>query len=248
MRDFWTTKIYGFNMQNEKLTFELFSRYRGSLMGIAILGVCVLHAFSWGGMGDSMIAKAMGPIARIAFTEGFLFLSGLGLYYSFSKNNNMCSFYTKRVHRVLIPYVLMTAPFFMYNFVVENSSLPKVLLQSSTLYFWFFGNDGMWYISMSMVLYLIFPFVYRFIFVDKTEKRVLERTLFLVAICILACYGLYRYVPSYYNMVTIGISKTPIFFIGMLVGFYSCKKKAMSLSQFFWGYIAVHNIFFEKSL
>ena len=204
-------------------------------MGIAILGVCLLHAFRWAGVGDSLMAKALGPIARIAFTEGFLFLSGFGLYYSFSRNSDIRTFYIKRVHRVLLPYMLMTAPFFLYGLIEDKISLPQMLLKSSTLYFWFFGNDGMWYISMSVALYFIFPFAYRFIFVNKREKQSLQRTIFLVAISILVCVGLYLLAPGYYDKVTIGITKTPMFFIGMLVGYYACQKKAMSLKLIFGG-------------
>lgn len=204
-------------------------------MGIAILGVCLLHAFAWAGMGDSMMAKALGPIARIAFTEGFLFLSGFGLYYSFSRNSDIRTFYIKRVHRVLLPYVLMTVPFFLYGMIAGNISFPQMLLKSSTLYFWFFGNDGMWYISMSVALYFVFPFAYRFIFVNKTEKQSLNRILFLVASSILVCVGLYLLAPDYYDKVTIGITKIPMFFIGMLVGYYSCHKKVMSPKHIFGG-------------
>ena len=63
--------------------FSVFSKFRQELMGIAILGVCLLHAFGWAGIGDSVISKVVSPFARIAFTDGFLFLSGFGLYYSF---------------------------------------------------------------------------------------------------------------------------------------------------------------------
>lgn len=204
-------------------------------MGIAILGVCLLHAFAWAGVDDTIMAKVMAPIARIAFTEGFLFLSGFGLYYSYGRNNDIPSFYQKRVHRVLLPYMIMTAPFFLYGFVSGNSSLSKIILQSSTLYFWFFGNDGMWYISMSMALYLIFPLAYRFMFENNTEKTILIRTTLLVGFSILLCYVLYRYIPDYYHMVTIGISKTPIFFLGMLIGYFSFHKKAMTLKEIIGG-------------
>lgn len=204
-------------------------------MGIAILGVCLLHAFAWAGVDQTIVAKIMAPIARIAFTEGFLFLSGFGLYYSFSRNSDIRTFYTKRVHRVLLPYMIMTTPFFIYGFMSGNSSLSKIILQSSTLYFWFCGNDGMWYISMSMALYLIFPLAYRFMFFNNTEKGVIVRTTLLVGFSILICYGLYRYAPDYYHMVNIGISKTPIFFLGMLIGYFSFHKEAMSLKYLIGG-------------
>lgn len=62
-------------------------------MGVAILGVCIAHALVWSHLDTSIASKILGPFTRIAFTEGFLFLSGLGLYYSFQKNDNIDLFY-----------------------------------------------------------------------------------------------------------------------------------------------------------
>ena len=100
--------------------FSVLSRFRQELMGIAILGVCLLHAFDWAGIGDSVISKAISPFARIAFTEGFLFLSGFGLYYSFSKNSDLRQFYLKRVNRVLLPYMIMGLPFFLLTWQLNS--------------------------------------------------------------------------------------------------------------------------------
>lgn len=141
-----------------KWNFAIFSKYRGELMGIAILGVCLLHAFKWAELGDSLIAHAVGPFARIAFTDGFLFLSGFGLYYSFSKNGDLCKFYLKRLNRVLLPYMIMSLPFFLLGLITGNISVSTFLMKLTSLYFWFWGNDGMWYISMSVALYLFISF------------------------------------------------------------------------------------------
>lgn len=99
------------------LQFSDFSHYRRELMGIAIIGVCLLHAFAWTDIEGTKIARIIFPFARIAFTEGFLFLSGFGLYYSFCKNNNKRTFYLKRFNRVLLPYVIMCLPFFLRGLI-----------------------------------------------------------------------------------------------------------------------------------
>lgn len=170
-----------------KCGFAIFSKYRGELMGIAILGVCLLHAFKWAGIEESAIAHAVGPFARIAFTDGFLFLSGFGLYYSFSKNSDLRRFYIKRVNRVLLPYMIMGLPFFLIGLATGGMSLSAFLLKLTSLYFWFFGNDGMWYISMSMALYLLFPFAYKFLFDQVKGLRVVTRTMIIVVTCVSAC-------------------------------------------------------------
>lgn len=223
-------------MVMQTYSFDVFSRFRGELMGIAILGVCLLHAFGWADMGESFICKVISPFARIAFTEGFLFLSGFGLYYSFSKNHNKKTFYLKRFNRVLLPYVMMGAPFFLYGLIWGDVSFPQFLLKVTTLYFWFFGNDGMWYISMSVALYALFPFVYKFIFCNPQEKTIIGRTLLLVLACLVVCLALHYYAPAYYAKLAIGISKSPMFLIGMLSGYYSRHNRKLSWKHVFGGF------------
>lgn len=204
-------------------------------MGIAILGVCLLHAFKWAGIGESPIAHVVGPFARIAFTDGFLFLSGFGLYYSFRKNGDLRKFYTKRINRVLLPYMIMGLPFFLLGLITGDISVSDFLLKFTSLYFWFYGNDGMWYISMSLALYFIFPVAFKLLFVQQKELIVVARTLLIIATCVFVCFALYNFAPHYYNMLQIGITKAPMFFIGMLVGWYSCLGRSMSWKHLLGG-------------
>lgn len=213
---------------NLKSDFSVFSKFRQELMGIAILGVCLLHAFGWAGIGDSVISKVVSPFARIAFTDGFLFLSGFGLYYSFSKNGDLRQFYLKRVNRVLLPYMVMSLPFFLLSLSIGNISLSTFLLKLTSLYFWFWGNDGMWYISMSVALYFLFPVVYRFLFIKQKEQVILAKTLLVIITCVAVSFVLYDLAPHYFSMVQIGVTKAPMFFIGMLVGWYSFLGRSMS--------------------
>ena len=212
--------------------FSVLSKFRQELMGIAILGVCLLHAFDWAGIGDSVISKAISPFARIAFTDGFLFLSGFGLYYSFTKNGDLRKFYIKRVNRVLLPYMIMGLPFFLLSLITGCISVPTFLLKITSLCFWFLGNDGMWYISMSVALYFLFPVVYRFLFIRQKELVVLTKTLLIVITCVAVNFVLYALAPHYFSMVQIGTTKATMFFIGMLFGWYSCLGRSMSWKHF----------------
>lgn len=215
-------------------------------MGIAILGVCLLHAFKWAGIGESLIAHAVGPFARIAFTDGFLFLSGFGLYYSFRKNGDLRKFYTKRVNRVLLPYMIMGLPFFLLGLITGDISVSDFLLKFTSLYFWFYGNDGMWYISMSLALYFIFPVAFKLLFVQQKELIVVARTLLIIMTCAFVCFALCNFAPHYYNMLQIGITKAPMFFIGMLVGWYSCLGRSMSWKHLLGGGVLLASTFMLK--
>ena len=143
--------------------YNIIGKYRSQLMGIAILNVLVLHSLGWTEFHHpTWAATALNTFGRLIFTEGFLFLSGYGLYYSLHKNSNLKVFFTKRVKRLLIPYWLMTLPFFMLWLLMGKYGMLGFAQRVSTLYFWFHGNYvGMWYISVSVLLYLCFPLIYR---------------------------------------------------------------------------------------
>ena len=57
-------------MKSLKFDTKLFSSFRGCLMGIAILGVLLLHAFAWTGSEHLYLSKILGPLGRTVFTEG----------------------------------------------------------------------------------------------------------------------------------------------------------------------------------
>ena len=61
--------------------YSQISKYRDVLMGIGILGVMLSHYFRWSGLEGGPVALAFKPFIGLVYTEGFLFLSGFGLYY-----------------------------------------------------------------------------------------------------------------------------------------------------------------------
>ena len=143
--------------------FSLMSRYRSELMGIAILGVLVGHFISLTGISHDIIwVKLLGIVPRLAFTQGFLLLSGLGLYYSFTHNGDIRQFYVRRIKRLVIPFFLLSAWYFIYTDFIADFSPVLFIGHVSSIAFWFVGNYcGMWYIAISFVMYALFPFMYK---------------------------------------------------------------------------------------
>lgn len=211
-------------MKTDKLSIRIdtISKYRAELMGIAMLNVLILHSISWSHAEPTLWITALKSFGRMVFTEGFLFLSGFGLYYSFHNDSRLRLFYVKRVKRLLIPYVIITLPFFLYHFFVGDFGFGVLFLKLSTLYFWFYGNDGMWYISISALFYTIYPYLH----------RVLGRPgggYFLLIVSILFVASVYYFASGYYKMTYIGIAKIPFFILGMYVGKCSLEKKSISV-------------------
>lgn len=107
----------------------LFSEYRAELMGIAIIGVLIGHTIILGNITiNNTFIKFLNIIPRLAFTQGFLFLSGFGLCYSFTKNNNIKQFYLKRIKRLLIPFIILSAWYYLFQDLIENRNFIGFLI------------------------------------------------------------------------------------------------------------------------
>lgn len=87
---------------NKNGIFTDITKYRSSLMGIAMLSVFLFHS-----MGDWMPTMICNIAANGAIgVDVFLFLSSIGLTYSITKNPSVTAFYKRRVLRIMPTYVL----------------------------------------------------------------------------------------------------------------------------------------------
>lgn len=207
------------------LTFNylpLISKYRTELMGLGIINVLLYHWIAFSNLSkDNIFIIVLSEFNKFVFTEGFLFLSGFGLYYSFTKNSDTITFWKKRALRVYLPYLIMTLPFLTYFDLFENSSIFDFLLDITCLFFWKEGNKyGMWYIAISIILYLIFPLVYK-ICILKDNRKTIERLLLLmlISLCIPVLIKLVD--SNYYKIIKIGIDRVFIFLCGLAYGYVS---------------------------
>ena len=216
------------------ISFSDISKYRQELMGLAILGVLFSHIVSLGQGTGYIVTFPFKVFDNLVFTQGFLLLSGFGLYYSWTKEHSVWHYFKKRIGRLMIPFWIMSVPFYLYVCAILNNDYGKFVENILTAYFWLHGNNGMWYISITVLLYILFPLLYKIIFSKSNPKAVAVRAL-CVFILMEAINGLiYVCAPSYYDMVSIGITQAPIFVIGMLFGYYSSHKYMFSRRTMMW--------------
>ena len=80
--------------------YNILSKYRTELMGIAILWVMFFH------LSIDINNRILNLIKTIGYggVDIFLMISGLGLYYAYKKNNNIKLFYKRRLLR-LLPHI-----------------------------------------------------------------------------------------------------------------------------------------------
>ena len=120
-------------------------------------------------------------ISRYGFTgvDIFLFLSGLGLYYSMYKNPDVIGFYKRRLLRIFPTYLILGAVA-TYLLRGSNESLSNFLWVYSTLGYWTNGDAGPWFIPALITLYFLFPFLYHSVF-----KRDDMRLFLVVLVCVI---------------------------------------------------------------
>ena len=87
------------------------STYRGQLMGFAIIIVMLFHmavprSSSWYGL------VRMGNLG----VDIFFFLSGVGLWYSWSKNPDLHRFYFNRIIRIYPAWLIIAGYYFVSRF------------------------------------------------------------------------------------------------------------------------------------
>ena len=96
------------------MTLNFISKYRSVIFGISIISIILFHycedyisAFQKGNVDSNLIIFGYYKGISSIGVEVFLFLSGLGLFYSMSNNSNLIRFYEKRVKRLIIPYAIV---------------------------------------------------------------------------------------------------------------------------------------------
>ena len=213
--------------------FELssISKYRTELMGIAILGVM------WG----HLMNKTVQPtfflhFARLIHTYGFIFLSGFGLYYSFSKNSDITRFYKKRFLRLYLPYVIITFGFLLASVLFGNSNWLDFAAYLTTVAFWYEGNYyGMWYIAIAVFLYFIFPLLYYHMFgkgEGKAKAKAKAKPVYRLLIEVFVIFALLLTVqyscPDYWENEKIGFCRILIFPLGVFCGYLAKRNYSIS--------------------
>lgn len=260
-------------MQNLKKTggsLSVISRYRSAIFGISILGILLFH-FS----NDVLKWRRHDVVYKLAEfyynqfgsigVEIFLFLSGVGLYFSLSKNPDVKSFYERRLRRVLIPYLLWGGFYwFIRDILVTRKGVAGFFYDLTMLSFWCEGKRSVWFIALLIILYAAFPLLFRAM---NWEVKGKERAgFFCLALCvgwIAICSFLSIVTPVFYHNIEVAFSRVPIFIIGTwygkriknnenfrtvdgiftVFGFLLITLHMMSEYSLFWVDLKIHNRF-----
>ena len=192
------------------MSWNALSKFRSELMGLACLWVILHHnSFNW--------PNALESLERFALygnlgVDIFLLLSGVGLYYAWSKQPKLSDFYARRFIRLMVPYVLFAVPYWVWRDLLLHQG--SFLLDVTQLSLPLKGIITTWYIPAIAAMYLCYPLFARFLFRGDRWTR-------CVILCggvMLLCLHFYYGKRAIYKNCEIALTRFAIFIIGCALG------------------------------
>lgn len=186
----------------------------------------------------------------------FFFLSGIGLWYSWSKMHEMQAqtgqgsgllpmlrhFYYNRAKRIYPAWLIIAGYFYISRFNVGTATVDSWINLFGQVFFnwnfWRFDELTFWYVPATMMLYVFAPF-----YMELVRRNGMFR--WLVALPLMWCI-LVQYVTPIHQAVghiEIFWSRVPIFFLGINIAETVRQKKEVDKST--WYLVA---LFFIVSL
>lgn len=203
---------------------------RAYLMGIAMIFVVIYHAFCW-------IYNPIGHLnVGYCGVDIFLFLSGMGLSYSFEKND-IKTFYKNRFWRIYPLYFIAVS--IAYALCHDRWNFTTYVANLTTAGYYLNGGVSSfdWYINALVTLYICFPLFYYY-----SKTRYVGLSLLTIAVFI---YGViyYHHISYWYDCL---ISRLPIFLYGVM--FPKCYKSSNVVALIGLAVFIPCRIFSSKSL
>lgn len=201
------------------------SRFRGELMGIAMLVVMMFHV---GFSRHDTFWFCVNRCGNVG-VDMFLFLSGIGLWYAYQKAPSsgwgwLSSFYRRRFQRIYPAWLLLSSLYYIPLYIQGKFTLWQTI--GNVLIGWRLWSgfvDEFWFIPMILAFYLVAPFYMKLI-----QRSTVWR--WLPAVAMVFCVLLQYWKPLNASMghLEILFSRVPIFLLGMNAGLWVKEERQLS--------------------
>ena len=200
--------------------WQVLSRWRTVLMGLAMIFVVFFHMR---GRQDGSLAYAVLCCGNIG-VDMFLFLSGVGLWFSFSKNSSIRHFFVRRYLRIYPTWLVVASIFYITDYVnggKESADVWQLFLNISVNWcFWQRDAWQFWFIPAVMMLYTVAPFYMRLVMRSRQWQ-------WLPVAAMVFCVMVQYVAPLHQAVGHIEIfwSRVPVFLIGINAGQWVMQKR-----------------------
>ncbi len=192
-----------------------FSTYRAQLFGIATVMVVLFHSY----ISIANLLPNTPVLAQILSTarshcnkgvEMFLFMSGIGLYYSLSGNPSLKNYYRNRAVRILPAVMTVSLIWFAMN---NPDGVASYLKNAFFISFFTDGTRIFWYFILIIILYAVYPLIHKLY--EKTGAMGYITSIIVVVALNMMFMELD---PIHYGNIEIAITRIPVFLTGAWLG------------------------------
>ena len=219
---------------NKPIELAGISRYRGELMGLAMIFVMLFHVW----LPKSSPVYGLVRCGNVG-VDIFLFLSGVGLWYSWTKNPSLRHFFRRRYVRVYPAWLVAACMFYIPNYLGTpgggySPDLPNLIANILIGWsFWRVDDLTFWFIPSIMMLYTFAP-AYMSLILRHPSYRWLPVAAMVLAVMV-------QYYPPVHQAVghlEIFFSRIPIFLIGLNCGAWVRQKRTFE-GQSLWLFVLI---------
>lgn len=218
-------------MTAPRIQFADLSRYRGELMGAAMLFIMLFHM----PLARSSAFYGLHRMGSIG-VDMFLFLSGVGLWYSWTKRPELYHFWAKRAVRIYPIWLFVAGFHYIGQYIQEvgySSNIAELIGNLAINWtFWLYGDLAFWFVPAILALYVLAPFYMMLI----RQHPIYQ---WLPVLMLVWCFAV-EYVPDlrkeFFRM-AIFWQRMPIFFLGINMAETIRNKK--SVEQAGWWFFVL---------
>lgn len=186
------------------------SRHRSALMGFAMLIIVLFHVC---GNRHETLWLCLARCGNVG-VDMFLFLSGIGLWFAWTKQPSFRHFYVRRYRRIYPAWLIVAAIYYIPKCVAGKITASYTTLELLVNWgFWERQELNFWFIPTILFLYALAPLYMRLI-----ERAPLYRWLpvtFLLFSMLINYWLPLRHAVGYLEIMT---SRIPIFLLGINIG------------------------------
>ena len=163
------------------------SQSRAQLYGVMTFFIMFCHCFVrydllFGGNAFLFIPAEQLRNLAVAAVDMFLIMSGVSLYFSFSKDSRIMEFYKRRAIRILPVVFIVSVLWFS---LVGANSVAEYFKNVFLITFFTEGNRSLWFFALLIICYIVYPFVHKLF-----AKTGIAGLLVMVAIVVTANFTL----------------------------------------------------------